>query len=145
MKQVSPLVKFTGTRNTFTPVAGAGGGRYEDDIDQELLKQLKHPKLLELYGEFLNWGPKPDFATRHISFMKHLSLLVHFQKHRMFRVVENINKSLFHWNCNQKNVRISSDKGGKFHINNRYVRYLRKVGGTVEVKVEEEDKVVKNR
>jgi hypothetical protein len=34
---------------------------------------------------------------------------------------------------------LSSEKGGKFHIDNRNVRYLRKVGVTVEVKAEEED------
>jgi hypothetical protein len=49
VKQVSLLVKVTGTSNASTPLARVGG-RYKDEIDQEFLKQLKHPQLLELCG-----------------------------------------------------------------------------------------------
>jgi len=55
---------------------------------------------------------------------------------------KKINKSLFNWICNQKTylkwykLGNSEEKMGKFHINDRYVRYLRKLGVDVSVKVE---------
>jgi hypothetical protein len=100
---LSLLVKVTDSSNAPTPVARAVGGRYNDEIDQDLLKKLMHPELFLLYGEFLSWEPKPELATYDISIMKHyLLLLVHFQEHRMCWVAEKINRSLFHWICNQK-------------------------------------------
>jgi hypothetical protein len=67
---------------------------------------------------------------------------VHFQQHQTSRVSEKINKSLFNWIPNQKtylkwyNLGLSVEKKGKFHIDNRYVRYLRKLGVQVPVNVE---------
>jgi hypothetical protein len=57
-------------------------------------------------------------------------------------VLEKINKSLFNWICNQKTylnwykLGVSEEKKGKFHVNDRYVRYLRKLGVDVVLKVE---------
>jgi hypothetical protein len=69
---------------------------------------------------------------------------VHFQQHQTSRVSEKINKSLFNWIRNQKtylkwyNLGLSEEKKGKFHIDNRYFRYLRKLGVQVSVNVEGE-------
>jgi hypothetical protein len=84
-------------------------------------------------------------ATYHISFLKnYLALLVHFQSIEPVRSLKKINKSLFNWICNQKTYLkwykqgVSEEKGGKFHINDRYVRYLKKLGVQVSLKVEGE-------
>jgi len=67
---------------------------------------------------------------------------VHFQQHQTSRVSEKINKSLCNWIHNQKthlkwyNLGLSEEKKGKFHIDNRYFRYLRKLGVQVLVNVE---------
>jgi hypothetical protein len=91
--------------------------------------------------------PHPELASYHISFLKNylslsLSLLVHFQNHKMSQVLEKINKTLFNWICNQKTylkwykLGVSKEKKGKFHIDDRYVRYLRKLDVDVVLKVE---------
>ena len=105
------------------------------DFDEELLNKLKSKKLGELYLDLLAWEPHPELASYHISFLKnYLALLVHFQQHRTSRVSEKINKSLFNQIRNQKpylkwyKLGVSEEKKGKFHIDDRYVRYLRKLG-----------------
>ena len=84
-------------------------------------------------------------ATYHISFLKnYLALLVHFQQHQTSKVSEKINKSLFNGIRNQKTYLkwykqgVSEEKNGKFHIDDRYVRYLKKLGVQVSLKVEGE-------
>jgi hypothetical protein len=67
---------------------------------------------------------------------------VHFQQHQTNQVLEKINKSLFNWICNQKTylkwykLGVSEEKKGKFQVDDRYVRYLRKLGVDVLLKVE---------
>jgi hypothetical protein len=117
--------------------------KFKAEFDEELLNKLKKKKLLELFQDLLAMEPHPELASYHISFIKnYLALLVNFQQHRTSRVSEKINKSLFNWICNQKtylkwyNLGLSEEKKGEFHINNRYVRYLRKLGVQVSVDVE---------
>jgi hypothetical protein len=124
----------------------------DDDEDEEsgdeeskLLNNLKHKQLVDLYQELAGWEPHPQLASYHISFLKnYLALLVHFQQHRTSKVSEKINKSLFNWICNQKTYLkwykqgVSEEKNGKFHIDDRYVRYLKKLWVQVSLKVEGE-------
>ncbi len=135
---MSSLTKTLGEQQTSTATARGSSGSYKDEMDGEFLFKFQHPQLKELYGNFLSWEPKPELARYHISFMKHyLSLPIHYQEHHMCQVLEKFNKSLFHWIHNQKmylrwyKLGITGEKGRKFHINNRYVRYLKKVGVTV--------------
>ncbi len=57
---------------------------------------------------------------------------------------EKINKSLFNWIHNQKTylkwykLKTSEEKKGEFHVDDRYVRYLRKLGVDVVLKVEDD-------
>jgi hypothetical protein len=57
-------------------------------------------------------------------------------------VSEKINKGLFNWIHNQKTylkwykVRTSEENKGKFHIDDRYVKYLRKLGVDDVLKVD---------
>jgi hypothetical protein len=57
-------------------------------------------------------------------------------------VSEKINESLFNWIRNQKtylkwyNLGLSEEKKGKFHVDDRYVRYLRKLAVQVSVNIE---------
>jgi len=138
VKLLSQLVKV------FSVVQGSAV-KFKADVDEELLNKLKHKQLVELYQQLAGWEPHPELATYHISFLKnYLALLVHFQQHRTSRVSEKINKSLFNWIRNQKtylkcyNDGVSEEKKGKFHIDDRYVRYLKKLGVQVSVKVEGE-------
>jgi len=139
--QVSRLVKAPEENTTVAAVrSSASSSKVKDNIDTELLGKLQSRQLRELYDKFLSWEPKPELASYHLSFMKHyLSLLVHYQKHRTCRVSEKINKPLFHWVRNQKTylkwylTDVSEEKGGKFQIDNRYIKYLKKLGLTVQV------------
>jgi hypothetical protein len=104
-----------------------------DEVDVELLKKLTHPQLVELYNKFLSWDPKPELASYHISFIQnYLALLVYYQEHRTCRVPERVNKTLFHFIRNQKTyLRLyqqGKKEGGRFHIDDRYVKYLTKLG-----------------
>ena len=92
-----------------------------------------HPQLVELYHKFLSWEPKPELASYHIAFIKqYLTLLVYYQEHRTCRVPERVNKTLFHWIQNQKTyLRLyyqNKTEKGRFHIDDRYVKYLTKLG-----------------
>ena len=143
VKLLSQLVKVCGDAKASSSVAQGSAVKFKADFDEEMLNKLKSRKLLELYQDLLAWEPHPELASYHISFLKnYLALLVHFQQHRTSQVSGEINKSLFNWIWNQKtylkwyNLGLSEEKKGKFHINNRYVRYLRKLGVDVSVKVE---------
>ena len=132
VEQVSRLVKVSGETKSNTKI--------KDEIDTDLLAKLHSRQLKELYEDFLSWELKPELASYHLSFMKHyLSLLVHYQEHRTCKVSEKFNKPLFHWVRNQKTylkwylTDVSEEKNGKFHIDNRYVKYLKKLGVTVQV------------
>lgn len=70
------------------------------------------------------------------------------QNHQSCWVTKKINKSLFHWICNQKTylkwykLGISKENRVNFHIDNRFIRYLKKLGMDVEVEVK--DDVIKD-
>jgi hypothetical protein len=133
VKYVSSLGNVCGDKPTYSPAAKASSGTLKDEVDLELLKKLTHPQLVELYNKFLSWEPKPELASYHISFIQnYLSLLVYYQEHHTCRVPERVNKSLFHWIHNQKTyLRLYQDRkkdGGRFHIDDRYVKYLTKLG-----------------
>jgi hypothetical protein len=113
------------------PVAGAK----EEHVEEYSLK-ASAPLLVK---------KDPELASYHISFLKnYLALLVHFQQHRTSQVSEKIDKSLFNWIHNQKTylkwykLGTSEEKKGKPHIDDRYVRYLRKLGIDVVVKLDTE-------
>jgi hypothetical protein len=123
----------------FSPVAKAssGGkassGTLMDVIDMDTLKKLTHPQLIELYNKLVSWDPKPELASYHISFLKnYLTLLVYYPEHRTCRVPERVNKTLFHWIWNQKTyLRLyyqNKTEKSKFHIDDRYVKFLTKLG-----------------
>jgi len=119
--------------------------KFKADVDDELLNKLNHKQFVDLYQELAGWETHPHLATYHISFLKnYLALLVHFQQHRTSKVSEKINKTLFIWICNQRTYLnwykqgVSEEKNGKYHINDRCVRYLKKLGVQVSVKVEGE-------
>jgi len=143
VKLLSQLVKVCGDAKASSSVAQGLAVKFKADFDEEMLNKLKSKQLVELYQDLVAWEPHPELASYHISFLKHyLALLVHFQQHQTSRVSEKINKSLFNWIHNQKtylkwyNLGLSEEKKGKFHIDNRYVRYLRKLGVQVSVNVE---------
>ena len=143
VKLLLQLVKVCGDGKVSSSVAQGSAVKFKADFDEELLNELKSRKLVELYQDLLAWEPHPELASYHISFLKnYLALLVHFQQHQTSRVSEKINKSLFNWICNQKtylkwyNLGVSEEKKGKFHVNDRYVRYLRKLGVQVSVNIE---------
>jgi hypothetical protein len=143
VKLLLQLVKVCGDAKASSSVAQGSAVKFKADFDEELLNKLKSRKLVELYQDLLAWEPHSELASYHISFLKnYLALLVHFQQHQTSRVSEKINKSLFNWIRNQKtylkwyNFGDSEEKNGKFHIDYRYVRYLRKLGVDVLVKVE---------
>jgi hypothetical protein len=77
-------------------------------------------------------------ASYHISFLKN------YLAPKPVRLLKKLKKSLFNWIQNQKTYLkwykqgISAEKGGKFHIDDRYVRYLKKLGVQVSLKVEGE-------
>jgi hypothetical protein len=138
VKQVSSLVKVLGDKPTYAPAARGSSGSFKDDIDGELLNKLSHPQLKYLYHKFLSWDPKPELTTYHISFMKnYLSLLVYYQERHMCWVSEKLNKSLFQWIHNQQTYlrlyKQGTEEGGKFHIINRYIIFLTKLGMSVKV------------
>ena len=143
VKLLSQLVKVGGEAKASSSVAQGSAVKFKADVDEELLNKLKHKQLVDLYEELAGWEPHPQLASYHISFLKnYLALLVHFQQHRTSWVSEKINESLFNWIRYQKtylkwyNLGLSEEKKGKFHINNRYVRYLRKLGVQVSVNIE---------
>ena len=124
VKLLSQLVKICGEGKASSSVAQGSAVKFKADVDEKLLNKLKHKQLVDLYQELAGWEPHPHLATYHISFLKnYLALLVHFQQHRTSKVSEKINKTLFNW---------------IFHINDRYVRYLKKLGVQVSLKVEGE-------
>ena len=57
---------------------------------------------------------------------------------------EKNSKSLFNWICNQKTYlkwyKLGTSEGekGKFHVDDRYVRYLQKLGVDVVLKLDTE-------
>jgi hypothetical protein len=135
VKLLLQLVKVCGDGKASSSVAQGSAVKFKEDFDEELLNKLKSRKLVELYQDLLAWEPHPELASYHISFLKnYLALLVHFQQHRTSRVSEKINKSLFNQIRNQKpylkwyKLGVSEKKKGKFHVDDRYVRYLRKLG-----------------
>ncbi len=137
------VVKVCGDAKASSSVAHGSAVKFKTDFDEELLNKLKSWKLVELYQDLLAWEPHPELASYHISFLKnYLALLVHFQQHQTSQVSEKINKSLFNWIQNQKThlkwykLGVSEEKKGKFHVVDRYVRYLRKLGVEVSVSVE---------
>jgi len=143
VKLLSQLVKVCGDAKASSSVAQGSAAKYMADFDKELLNQLKNRKLVELYQELLCWEPHPELAGYHISFLKnYLTLLVHFQQHQTSGVSEKINKSLFNCIHNQKTylkwykLGVSKEKKGKFHVDDRYGRYLRKFGVVVVLKGE---------
>jgi len=143
VKLLSQMVKVCGDAKASSSVAQGSAVKFKADFDEELLNELKSRKLVELYQDLLAWEPHPELASYHISFLKnYLALLVHFQQHQTSRVSEKINKSLFNWIRNQMTylkwykLGDCEEKKGKFHIDDRYVRYLRKLGVDVLVKVE---------
>jgi hypothetical protein len=143
IKLLSQLVKVCGAAKASSSVAQGSAVKFKADFDEEMLNKSKSKQLVELYQDLVAWEPHPELASYHISFLKnYLALLVHFQQHQTSRVSEKINKSLFNWIHNQKtylkwyNLGLSEEKKGKFHIDNRYVRYLRKLGVQVSVNVE---------
>jgi hypothetical protein len=143
VKLLSQMVKVCGDAKASSSVAQGSAVKFKADFDEELLNELKSRKLVELYQDLLAWEPHPELASYHISFLKnYLALLVHYQQHRSSRVSGKIKKSVFNWIRNQKTylkwykLGDSEEKKGKFHINDRYVRYLRKLGVGVSVKVE---------
>jgi len=145
VKLLSQLVKVCGDAKASSSVAQGSAAKYMADFDKELLNQLKNRMLVTLYQELLSWEPHPELASYHISFLKNnLALLVHFQQHQTSQVSEKINKSLFHWIHNQKmylkwyKLGTSEEKKGKFHIDDRYVRYLWKLGIDVVLKLDTE-------
>jgi hypothetical protein len=142
VKHLLQLVKVCSQAKASPSVAQGSAARYKDDFNEALLNQLKNGKLVKLYEELVSWEPHPVLASYHISFLKnYLSLLVHFQKHQMSWVLEKVNKSLFNWIHNQKTslkwykLGTREEKKGKFHIDDRNVRYLRKLGIYVVLKV----------
>jgi hypothetical protein len=144
-KLLSQLVKVCDEAKASSSVAQGSAVKFKPDFDEEQLNKLKNRKLVELYQDLLAREPHPELASYHISFFKnYLALLVHFQHHQTSQVSEKINKSLFNWISNQKtylkwyNLGVSEEKKGKFHIDERYVRYLRKLGIQVLVNVEGE-------
>jgi hypothetical protein len=145
VKLLLQLVKVCGDAKASSSVAQGSAVKYKADFDEELLNKLKNGKLVELYQKLLSWEPYPELASYHISFLKnYLALLVHFQQHQTSQVSEKISKSLFNWICNQKmylkwyKLGTSEEKKGKFHIDDRYVRYLRKLGVDVVLKLDTE-------
>jgi hypothetical protein len=145
VKLLSQLVKVCGDAKASSSVAQGSAAKYMADFDKELLNQLKNRMLVTLYKELLSWEPHPELASYHISCLKkHLALRVHFQQHQTSQVSEKINKSLFHWIHNQKmylkwyKLGTSEEKKGKFHIDDRYVRYLWKLGIDVVLKLDTE-------
>ena len=145
VKILSQLVKVCGEGKASSSVVQGSALKFKADVDEELLNKLKHKQLVDLYQELAGWEPHPHLATYHISFLKnYLALLVHFQQHRTSKVAEKINKRLFNWIRNKKTYLkwykqgVSAEKGGKFHIDDRYVRYLKKLGVQVSLKVEGE-------
>jgi len=143
VKLMLQLIKVCGDAKASSSVAQGSAIKFKAEFDEELLNKLKNKKVVDLYQDLLAWEPHPELASYHISFLKnYLALLVHFQQHRTSQVSEKINKSLFNWIRNQKtylkwyNLGLSEEKKGKFHVNDRYVRYLRKVGVQVSVNVE---------
>jgi hypothetical protein len=146
IRLLSQLVKVCGNAKASSSVAQGSAVKYKADFDKELLNQLKNWKLVKLHQELLAWEPHPELAGYHISFLKnYLALLVHFQQHRTSQVSEKINKSLFDWIHNQKTylkwykLEVSEEKKGEFHVDDRYVRYLRKVDVVLKVKVDAEE------
>jgi hypothetical protein len=145
VKLLSQLVKVCGDAKASSSVAQGSAVKLRSDFDEEMLNKLKNKQWVGLYQVLAAWEPHPELASYHISFLKnYLALLVHFQQHRTSQVSEKINKSLFNWIRNQKtylkwyNLGVSEEKKGKFHIDNRYVRYLRKLGVQVSVNVKGE-------
>ena len=139
VKHVSSFVNVCGDKPAYSPVAKAssGGkassGTLMDVVDTDMLDRLAHPQLIELYNKLVSWDPKPELASYHISFLKnYLTLLVHYQEHRTCRVSDRVNKTLFHWIRNQKTyLRLyyqNKTEKSKFHIDDRYVKFLTKLG-----------------
>jgi hypothetical protein len=142
VKLMLQLVKVCGDAKASSSVAQGSAIKFKAEFDEELLNKLKNKKVVDLYQDLLAWEPHPELASYHISFLKnYLALLVHFQQHRTSQVSEKINKSLFNWIRNQKtylkwyNLGLSEEKN-IFHVDDRYVRYLRKLGVQVLVNVE---------
>jgi hypothetical protein len=67
VKQVSLLVKVSGQAKAPPSVAWGSAGRYKDEINRELLKELKQEELFKLYGGLASKEPKLDLASYHIS------------------------------------------------------------------------------
>jgi dTDP-4-dehydrorhamnose 3,5-epimerase-like enzyme len=137
-------VEVCGDAKASSSVAQGSAARFKAEIDEALLNELNKGKLVELNSELLSWEPHPELAGYHISFLKNnLSLIVHFQNHKTSWVSEKIDKSLFNWIHNQKTylkwykLGVSEEQKGKFHVDDRYVRYLRKLGVDVVLKVED--------
>jgi hypothetical protein len=133
VKHVSSLGNVCGDKPTYSPAAKASSGTLRDEVDLELLNKLTHPQLVQLYNKFLSWEPKPELASYHISFIQnYLNLLVYYQEHRTCRVLERVNKTLFHWIRNQKTYLHlyyqNKTEKGRFHIDDPYVKYLTKLG-----------------
>jgi hypothetical protein len=65
-----------------------------------------------------------------------LSILAYYQEHYACWVSEKLNNSLFHWICNQKTyLRLynqGKEEGDKFQIDNRYIKFLTKLGMSVK-------------
>jgi hypothetical protein len=139
VKHVSSLGNVCGDKPDYSPVAKASSGvkassgTLMDVIDTDMLKKLTHPQLIGLYNKLVSWDPKPELASYHISFLKnYLTLLVYYQEHRTCRVSDRVNKTLFHWIRNQKTyLRLyyqNKTEKSKFHIDDRYVKFLTKLG-----------------
>jgi hypothetical protein len=129
----SSLEQVLGEKPTYSPAAKSCSGMLKDEVDLELWNKLTHPQLVELYQKFMSWEPKPELTSYHISFIKnYLSLLVYFQEHLTCQVPERVNKTLFHWICNQKSyLQLYQERkkdGGKFHIDDHHVKYLTEIG-----------------
>jgi hypothetical protein len=56
VKHLLLLVKVAGQAKASPSVAQGSAATYKDDINEALLSQLKHGKLVELYGESVSWG-----------------------------------------------------------------------------------------